>query len=396
MIVGRRRRLFDKMAAEEKAQEQQIITRKAPALKIQLSPSIPRLLKERELMMAAFRKGLAPAIPKYETVKLLQEPDVEFFDRKDKFYGRHWLADFVISDAVKKKIQNSENPAEYIKNMVRGAARHAKAHILNEMSFQQLPDGNIVGLVVIQESHLSIHCLLNQNLAAVDVFTCGAINFGASVDFFAACLGDKNGPARPVSSIEVKRGVVKDHRFIQGMGVQQDDFIHFLRKTRHVATTPSLGRHIMIELYLCNPMVLDDKAFVQKTFREAICKGGGRFVGDFAHQFQPQGVSNATIGKGRFDMASGGYCDLTVHDYPEVQVVNFGSYAAVDLCDFTNSINLSEVLKYVVKKLEAQKFSAHVFLRGKYALDHNNKKVFLSDDENTVDQKLLINHKRRR
>jgi S-adenosylmethionine decarboxylase proenzyme len=369
MSVGRRDFIVEK-DNEEKALEKKVLQKKI--YEANGLPSIASLIKQRELMMAAFRKGLACTMPVPTQVTLSN-------DETKKFYGRHLLADFIISDRVKKRLLAGGQPAETIKHVISMAAKHARATILNEMAFQQSPDGNIMGLVVIQESHLSIHFIPRENFLAVDVFTCGDIDFDAAIKYISSWL-----ESTPVNQIEVKRGIVKDKRFVQGIGVQFDNNIQMLNPATIDILKPSLGKHVIMEFYLCNPMLLNDENHVSKIFRDAIRLGGGHVEGDFVHKFTPQGVSNAVIGSGRINLTAGGYCDLTVHNYPELEVINFGPYAAVDLCDFSNQINLSAVLRHVVKELGAEKASAHVFLRGAYQVDCNNNKVFTNRESEKV------------
>ena len=82
------------------------------------------------------------------------------------------------------------------------AARHAGATVISDTFHQFKPDG-ISGVVVIAESHISIHTWPEYRYAAVDVFTCGD-----SVDPWGVphYLQEKL-QAENVSSMEIKRGL---------------------------------------------------------------------------------------------------------------------------------------------------------------------------------------------
>ena len=82
------------------------------------------------------------------------------------------------------------------------AAHHAGATVISDTFHQFKPDG-ISGVVVIAESHISIHTWPEYRYAAVDVFTCGD-----SVDPWGVphYLQEKL-QAENVSSMEIKRGL---------------------------------------------------------------------------------------------------------------------------------------------------------------------------------------------
>ena len=82
------------------------------------------------------------------------------------------------------------------------AACHAGATVISDTFHHFKPDG-ISGVVVIAESHISIHTWPEHRYAAVDVFTCGD-----SVDPWGVphYLQEKL-QAGKVSSMEIKRGL---------------------------------------------------------------------------------------------------------------------------------------------------------------------------------------------
>ncbi len=82
------------------------------------------------------------------------------------------------------------------------AAQHAGATVISDTFHHFKPDG-ISGVVVIAESHISIHTWPEHRYAAVDVFTCGD-----SVDPWSVprYLQEKL-QAENVSSMEIKRGL---------------------------------------------------------------------------------------------------------------------------------------------------------------------------------------------
>ncbi|MCG6552678.1 MAG: adenosylmethionine decarboxylase [Candidatus Magnetominusculus sp. LBB02] len=84
-----------------------------------------------------------------------------------------------------------------------GAAKAANATIV-DVSFHEFNPFGISGMVIIAESHLSIHTWPEYNYAAVDIFTCGdVINPGDAARYLIERFGSSN-----PSIVEVKRGLI--------------------------------------------------------------------------------------------------------------------------------------------------------------------------------------------
>ena len=113
-----------------------------------------------------------------------------------KTLGRHVLAEFVDCD-VKLLDKRSE-----LESILNEAARRSGATIVRSVFHQYNPHG-VSGVVVIAESHLSIHTWPEYGYAAVDLFTCGE-----KVDPWKACeclkiaLG-----AKEMFTREIARGI---------------------------------------------------------------------------------------------------------------------------------------------------------------------------------------------
>jgi len=90
-----------------------------------------------------------------------------------------------------------------VKNAMVSAAREAKATIV-EISFHEFNPFGISGMVVIAESHLSIHTWPEYSYAAVDIFTCGDI---IKPEVAASFLIDRFESKSP-SIVELKRGIL--------------------------------------------------------------------------------------------------------------------------------------------------------------------------------------------
>ena len=93
---------------------------------------------------------------------------------QNKPLGKHILAEFYGCEAT--ELDNPENIRIYMRN----AAIKGKATIVNE-SFHKFNPWGVSGVIVIKESHLTIHTWPEYCYAAVDLFTCGE-----NVDVWAA------------------------------------------------------------------------------------------------------------------------------------------------------------------------------------------------------------------
>ncbi len=79
---------------------------------------------------------------------------------------------------------------------------------------------------------------------------------------------------------------------------------------------PSLGSHLLVELFGCNGETLEREDFVGKAMRDAATASKATVVEQSFHEFKPYGVSGAVI------IQESHY---TIHTWPE------HGYAAVDL-----------------------------------------------------------------
>ncbi|MBO1329224.1 adenosylmethionine decarboxylase [Acetobacter suratthaniensis] len=95
-------------------------------------------------------------------------------DRKDyfvekngeKFAGTHLLVDLWGAT-------NLDDPAKIDQTLCEAAVT-AGATILHSHFHHFTPNGGVSGVVVLAESHISIHTWPERNFAAVDIFMCGA------------------------------------------------------------------------------------------------------------------------------------------------------------------------------------------------------------------------------
>ncbi len=123
-------------------------------------------------MNALAQLGMVSDIPSNNQLSLSSSSDDEdckdYFVEKDgmKFAGMHLLVDLW-------EATNLADPA-MIDRALCEAALAAGATILHSHFHHFTPNGGVSGVVVLAESHISIHTWPERNFAAVDIFMCGA------------------------------------------------------------------------------------------------------------------------------------------------------------------------------------------------------------------------------
>ncbi|MFH1823735.1 MAG: adenosylmethionine decarboxylase [Candidatus Firestonebacteria bacterium] len=112
-----------------------------------------------------------------------------------KALGRHVLAEMY--DCHHEILNNQEE----IKDILIKGAEEANATVVETVVHKFNPYG-LSGVVVIAESHLSIHTWPEYNFAALDLFTCGeVIDPWVAFEYIAKRLQAQN-----YTTMEVKRG----------------------------------------------------------------------------------------------------------------------------------------------------------------------------------------------
>jgi len=110
--------------------------------------------------------------------------------------GRHLLLELFDCDA------EALNSLETVKTSMVEAAKRAQATIVDVVFHEFNPFG-ISGVVVIAESHLSIHTWPEYRFAAVDIFSCGDV---LQPEVAASYLVEQFGAER-ASVVEMQRGM---------------------------------------------------------------------------------------------------------------------------------------------------------------------------------------------
>lgn len=110
--------------------------------------------------------------------------------------GRHVIAELWDCD------RNMLNDIEIIKKTLVDAALAAGAEV-REVTFHQFAPQGVSGVVIISESHLTIHTFPEHGYASIDVYTCGEhVSPHIAVDDIS-----RNLHAGETETMELSRGV---------------------------------------------------------------------------------------------------------------------------------------------------------------------------------------------
>ncbi len=124
------------------------------------------------------------------------EERLDFFIKRDgvEFAGTHLIIDLW-------DVSRIDDP-EHIEKSLCDAAVRAGATILSSDFHVFTPNNGVSGVIVLSESHISIHTWPERNFAAIDVFMCGAAQPLRTIDV----LKDAFAPSR-IGLTEHRRGL---------------------------------------------------------------------------------------------------------------------------------------------------------------------------------------------
>jgi len=114
----------------------------------------------------------------------------------------------------------------------------------------------------------------------------------------------------------------------------------------------SLGRHLIVELFDCNPELLNNLEAVKGALVKAAQEARATIVATTFHQFNPCGLSGIVV------IAES---HLSIHTWPEHR------YAAVDLFSCGEALRPDPAIRYLVNWLAAGRVSIVELQRGVFA-----------------------------
>ena len=92
-----------------------------------------------------------------------------------KSFGQHYLVEYIDCDPEKLKF------VKEVEDILDRAAKISEATVL-EQYFRQFDPVGVTGMIMIAESHFSIHTWPEDNYAAFDILTCGEMYPQKAID----------------------------------------------------------------------------------------------------------------------------------------------------------------------------------------------------------------------
>lgn len=112
---------------------------------------------------------------------------------------------------------------------------------------------------------------------------------------------------------------------------------------------PSLGSHLLVELYGCEGALLEQEETVGNAMRQAAIESEATVVAESFHEFKPFGVSGAVI------IQESHY---TIHTWPE------HGYAAVDLFYCGGTVKVQKAIEVLRDRFQPARIKFLVVRRG--------------------------------
>jgi len=111
----------------------------------------------------------------------------------------------------------------------------------------------------------------------------------------------------------------------------------------------SLGVHIILEFFGCDPNTLTRRDYVERVMLEAAQKANTHSIGTFFHQFKPHGVSGVIIIE---------ESHISIHTWPE------HGFAAIDFFYCSEEVDPEKAIEVLIEGFKPTRISRVEFDRG--------------------------------
>ena len=112
-----------------------------------------------------------------------------------------------------------------------------------------------------------------------------------------------------------------------------------------------IGRHLIVDMYGCNPRALDDMDFIKEAMEKAIEDTGLTILNTTCHNILPHGMAAHIL------LAES---HLTIHTYPEL------GYAAIDVFTFSKNVHPEKSVSVLKAFFKPEKTKATTIKRGDF------------------------------
>jgi len=111
----------------------------------------------------------------------------------------------------------------------------------------------------------------------------------------------------------------------------------------------SLGNHLIIEMYDCDPVIINNRKKVEQALIKAVEISGATIVQSVIHEFNPHGISGVVVIE---------ESHFSVHTWPEY------GYCALDIFTCGSEIDHYSALQYLKDTFKATNISVNDIKRG--------------------------------
>ena len=176
--------------------------------------------------------------------------------------GRHMTVEFY--DCDPKIIADPE----HVKKAFLDAAKASGATVLDH-SFHIFEPQGVSGVVLIAESHFSVHAWPEHDYAAVDLFTCSDdINLKVAIETIRTALGAEEA----IVSSDMRRGIISNNGTERMIPVCEDKtHIHALSWSKKYHDSEAWGLSTALDIYHCAPEIIRDADKI-KQFVVELCE----------------------------------------------------------------------------------------------------------------------------
>jgi len=116
------------------------------------------------------------------------------------------------------------------------------------------------------------------------------------------------------------------------------------------------GRHLILDLDGCDPLVLDDYELLAKLMEKAMCLAGANILNIIGEKFKPQGVTL---------LALLSESHSSIHTWPEL------AYAAIDLYTCGDTTNTERAADFLIRECKATTVNKKELVRTSCSTEQN-------------------------
>ncbi|OGV38997.1 MAG: S-adenosylmethionine decarboxylase proenzyme [Lentisphaerae bacterium GWF2_45_14] len=226
--------------------------------------------------------------------------------------GRHMTIEYYDCDHLVL------NDPKKVEEIFINAAKESGATVLSS-SFHSFEPQGVSGMVIIAESHFSVHAWPEHDYAAVDIFTCGdLISFNVAVESLKRGLGAEEA----IVSADMNRGIVSNNGIEKLVPVVEDrSHIYTLSWKKKFELSNAWGLLSSVDIYNCDESIITNADKVRE-FVLALCEKinlkrfGDCVVVDFGENEQIAGFSMTQLIE--TSLVSGHFANATKAAYLDI------------------------------------------------------------------------------